>query len=200
MNSAVVLLCSHRKQGRTSKLLQALSNVGNTDIVPFSDVSFQPCIQCAQCSEGHCTMYRDDGLNDLIDKLKKAGGFIIISPLYAPIPSKLSAFLERLTSISYFSQTLRNEPMPLKMKHCSVIGYDSNGRNAGLETLIKSMIRPILTGYDGAGNSEQYKFVESGHIPITGNDNLDEYCCSILRNMNLIRSAENEGRAECNCA
>lgn len=143
-------------------------------------------------------MYRDDGLNDLIDKLKKADGFITISPLYAPIPSKLSAFLERLTSISYFSQTLLNEPVPLKMKYCSVIGYDSSGRNADLEMLIKNIIRPILTGYEGAGNPEQYNFVEEGDIQTTGNDSLNEYCCSILKKMNLIRSAENENRAECN--
>lgn len=125
-------------------------------------------------------------MNDLIDRLKAADGFVLISPLYAPIPSKLSAFLERLTSISYFSQTLLNEPLPLSRKACSVIGYDSNGRNTDLETLIKSIVRPILIGYEGKGNQENYIFLESGNIQTTDRENLDQYCCSILKEMYLV--------------
>ncbi len=199
MNKIVTLLCSHRKDGKSSLVLEALSDCNNGDAVLFSDVSFKPCVHCANCRNGHCVKYLNDGFNDLIDKIKLSDGFIVFSPLYSPIPSKLSAFLERLTSVSYFAQTLYNEEVPLKMKNCSVIGYDSSGRNSDLEILIKKIINPILTGYVEKGKVEEYKFVELNNFQISS-DNLIEYFYNTFTKMNLTESDINENRIKCNNA
>lgn len=200
MSNIVTLLCSHRKEGKSSLVLETLSDCNNVDAVLFSDVSFEPCVQCAKCRNGHCVKYINDGFNDLVDKIKASGGFIVFSPLYSPIPSKLSVFLERLTSVSYFAQTLYNEELPLKMKNCSVIGYDSSGRNSDLEILIKRIIKPILAGYVQKDTVEEYKFVELNDFQTISSDNLIEYFYNTLKKMNLTESDINENRIKCNNA
>jgi multimeric flavodoxin WrbA len=147
MSDLVVLLCSHRKEGKNTQILEMLAQVKHhVEFVHFAELRFKSCIQCAKCTNGLCKEYVHDGFNALLEKLKHSKRFVIISPLYSPIPSKLSIFLERLTSVTYFSEIHTGGP-PLRGKKCAVIGYDSRGVNREVGELIRKILKPNIIGY-----------------------------------------------------
>lgn len=55
------------------------------------------CIDCRKCRKtGYC-VFKEDGVNECIDLLKKANGFVVASPVYYAGPNgALCAFLDRL--------------------------------------------------------------------------------------------------------
>lgn len=162
MSKIGILFASHRKGGKSKELIDLLLDYShhNFEIIRFSDTSFQPCVQCSRCSiVKQCAKYAD-GFNETIEKLKEAEIIIVVSPLYAPIPSRLAAFLERLTSITY-STKIRSKHIspPLQGKKCSVIGYDSKGVNKMLEKLISDTLEPCFS-YSAEDNVYVYDYID----------------------------------------
>jgi len=73
-----------------------------TDIIQVADVNIGPCRVCGGCRETdlRCVVV-DDDFQTVYDRMKAADGLMIAAPLYFPIPSKMTAFMERAVSVQY---------------------------------------------------------------------------------------------------
>ncbi|MGC9517065.1 MAG: flavodoxin family protein [Methanomicrobiales archaeon] len=83
----VLLMCgSPRLNGNTAQVLekcaQSIENQGlKTETLSLRGKKIQSCIACGKCAKIHqCSL--DDGLNDIIEKIKESEGFIIGAPVY----------------------------------------------------------------------------------------------------------------------
>lgn len=77
---------SPRKKGNTAQIVAECAKVIQaqgirTEVVSFSGKKIESCIACYQCTgTGRCIL--DDGLNEIIAKLRESKGFIVASPVY----------------------------------------------------------------------------------------------------------------------
>ncbi|MCX6694446.1 MAG: flavodoxin family protein [Methanomicrobiales archaeon] len=83
----VLLLCgSPRPGGNTAKVIEecavVLRGLGmDTDTVSLAGRKIESCTACLRCrDEGSCHI--DDGLNEIVGKLRDAEGFIVATPVY----------------------------------------------------------------------------------------------------------------------
>lgn len=83
----VLLLCaSPRKKSNTMEVIEECAkkieeNGLETEILSLRGMKIQSCKACLKCAKIHqCKI--DDGLNDIISKIKKSDGFIVGSPVY----------------------------------------------------------------------------------------------------------------------
>ena len=95
---------SPRKNGNTNHAInmvfQELEKEGiETEIVHIGNKSIRGCIACGKCREipGMCHAFKDDGVNETIEKLKEADGIILGSPVhYSGISGVMKCFCDRL--------------------------------------------------------------------------------------------------------
>lgn len=68
-----------------------------TEIMHVGNKAIQPCIACFKCFEtGYC-IYKTDRVNECVDKLVAADGFIAGTPVYYAGPNgALTSFLDRM--------------------------------------------------------------------------------------------------------
>jgi multimeric flavodoxin WrbA len=77
---------SPKAEGNTAQLMQECARVIEAngiqaEVISFADRKIESCTACGKCSEiGECNI--TDGLNEIIQKLKAAQGFIVGSPVY----------------------------------------------------------------------------------------------------------------------
>ena len=88
------------------------------------------CMNCGKCAEtGYC-VFKDDGVNESIDKLKAAEGFVVGSPVYYAAPNgALCAFLDRM----FF---MKSAPYWHKPSAC-VVNCRRGGASAAFDRLNK---------------------------------------------------------------
>jgi multimeric flavodoxin WrbA len=102
----VVLLCaSPRKKGNTARVLEECSKIINdagveTEIVSLAGMRIESCIACGKCGKtGECS--REDGLNEIISKVKAARGFVVGTPVYfGTARGDLTSALQRIGMVS----------------------------------------------------------------------------------------------------
>jgi len=84
----VILLCgSPKKDGNTAQLLKECARViedngVKTETISLAGKKISACIACGKCEAGAGECSIDDGLNDIIAKIKEARGFVVGSPVY----------------------------------------------------------------------------------------------------------------------
>lgn len=77
---------SPKANGNTAQLLQECAKViqeagVEAEIVSFAGMKIEACIACMKCAKtGECGL--DDGLNEIIGKVKQAEGLIVGTPVY----------------------------------------------------------------------------------------------------------------------
>ncbi len=106
MKKKVILLSgSPRANGNTARLLAEAARVMEdagveTEVVSLSGMRVASCIACGKCEElGECS--QDDGLNEIIAKLKEARGFVVGSPVYfGTARGDVTAALQRIGMVS----------------------------------------------------------------------------------------------------
>lgn len=105
MKKVILLSGSPRKNGNTARLLLEAARVIEADGVETETVSLcgmkvRSCIACGKCEKlGECA--QDDGLNDIIARLKEARGFIVGSPVYfGTARGDLMSALQRIGMVS----------------------------------------------------------------------------------------------------
>ncbi|AXV37881.1 MAG: flavodoxin family protein [Methanobacteriaceae archaeon] len=83
----VLLICgSPRPNGNTAQVLEECAkSIENqsleTEILSLRGKKIQSCIACGKCAELHrCSL--EDGLNEIIEKIRESEGFIIGAPVY----------------------------------------------------------------------------------------------------------------------
>jgi multimeric flavodoxin WrbA len=102
----VLLLCgSPRAEGNTAQLITECARVieaqgVEAEIVSLCDMKIESCIACRKCAElGRCSI--EDGLNEIMDKLRPAKGFIVGSPVYfGTARGDVMAALQRIGYVS----------------------------------------------------------------------------------------------------
>lgn len=97
---------SARENGNTNILLNTvldeLKTQGfETELVTFSKEIINPCKACFTCGGRNNCTFNNDIFNEVFDKMKKADGIILGSPVYsANISSTMQAFLERAAVVA----------------------------------------------------------------------------------------------------
>ena len=101
-----------------------------TEILQLGTKPVRGCIACQKCVKtGYC-VFNDDGVNECIDKLKAADGFVVGSPTYYAGPNgALCAFLDRL----FFC---KSAPYAYKPAAC-VVSCRRGGASASFDRLNK---------------------------------------------------------------
>ncbi|HMK54186.1 MAG TPA: flavodoxin family protein [Methanobacteriaceae archaeon] len=104
--SKVVMICaSPRKKSNTMEVLeecaQVLEGEGlEVEIISLRKQKIDSCHACLKCAKiKKCKL--DDGLNDIIEKVREADGFIVGSPVYfGTARGDLMAALQRMGMVS----------------------------------------------------------------------------------------------------
>ena len=93
---------SSNKQGCTftalSEIEKLLNNEGiETEIFQLGNAELRDCCGCQDCrTKGEC-VFKDDAVNEFIEKAKNADGFVFGSPVYYAHPSgRLLSFMDRV--------------------------------------------------------------------------------------------------------
>ena len=82
----ILLSGSPKPNGNTALLMQECLKVieehgVEAEIVSFAGMKIEACIACGKCStSGECGL--DDGLNEIIEKIRPADGLIVGTPVY----------------------------------------------------------------------------------------------------------------------
>jgi multimeric flavodoxin WrbA len=86
MVNVILLSGSPRKNSNTMDVLDVCAkeiekNGLSTEIIPLRGMTIQSCVACNKCVEkGNCVL--NDGLDKIIEKIRKANGFIPAAPVY----------------------------------------------------------------------------------------------------------------------
>ncbi|MGD1104138.1 MAG: flavodoxin family protein [Terriglobia bacterium] len=86
MPKTVLISGSPKPDGNTMQLMQECAKViqeqgVEAEVISFAGMSIASCTACGKCSEtGKCDI--QDGLNEIIEKVRSAQGFIVGSPVY----------------------------------------------------------------------------------------------------------------------
>lgn len=99
----IALNGSPRPIGNTSNILNEVQDMFEREgvemeIIPLYDYQFVNCNVCMTCEirgDGRC-MDEDDGLNEILERLRAADGLLLAAPTYMnACPSVMQTFLER---------------------------------------------------------------------------------------------------------
>ncbi|GAB4310870.1 MAG: hypothetical protein Kow0019_09030 [Methanobacteriaceae archaeon] len=107
----VLLLCaSPRPKGNTYQVLQecarTIENEGlEAEIISLVGKNIHSCLHCRKCEElKECII--DDGINDIITKIRESEGFIVGSPVYfGTARGDLMSALQRIGMVAWLMIT-----------------------------------------------------------------------------------------------
>jgi len=149
---------SPRKHGCTYTALSEVAGALNangveTDIVHIGSQPVQDCTACGRCRESGYCAFGGDAVNECIDLLKKADGFVVGSPVYYSGPTgSVCSFLDRM----FFN---KSEPYAYKPA-AAVVSCRRAGSTASLDRLNKYF---LISGMPVV--SSQYWNMVHGHTP-----------------------------------
>jgi len=105
MAKVLLISGSPKAEGNTAQLMNECARVireqgVEAEVVSFSEMKIESCTACGKCSEtGECSL--EDGLNDIIKKLRASQGFIVGSPVYfGTARGDVMAALQRIGYVS----------------------------------------------------------------------------------------------------
>jgi multimeric flavodoxin WrbA len=108
MPKTLLISGSPKSEGNTAQLMQECGKViqeqgVEAEVISFAGMSIASCTACGKCSEtGRCDI--DDGLNEIIEKIRGAQGLIVGSPVYfGTARGDVMAALQRIGYISMHS-------------------------------------------------------------------------------------------------
>lgn len=136
-----VIFGSQRDNGTHSKIQNRFEQIETShdiNYIEMSEMKIGACTACEGCTHtGKCVLPggEHDQFNTVFNRLIEADGIFVITPIYAPYPSRLTALMERLLSISFFSHEIGKLEKPLLGKKAAIICYDSG--KIGDETQLK---------------------------------------------------------------
>lgn len=105
---------SARRDGNTAILINTIFSELNkagieTEMVQFSGTIIEPCKACWACGGQKNCVHRKDMFREVFDKMMKADGIILGSPVYsANISANMQAFLERAAVVGDMNRGLLN--------------------------------------------------------------------------------------------
>jgi multimeric flavodoxin WrbA len=106
MAKTLLISGSPKVDGNTVQLVKECAKVikehgVEAEVISFADLKIESCIACGKCSEtGECSI--QDGLNEIIRKLRACQGFIVGTPVY--FGSARGDVISALQRIGYVSK------------------------------------------------------------------------------------------------
>ncbi|MBR2740410.1 MAG: flavodoxin family protein [Oscillospiraceae bacterium] len=135
MSKVLLLNGSPRANGCTATALDEMMNVFaaegvDTELIQVGNKDIRGCIACGRCGElGKCVF--DDLVNEVAEKLDKADGLVVGSPVYYGSPNgTMLAFLDRL----FYSSGKVNKHMKVG---AAVVTCRRGGNTASFDVLNK---------------------------------------------------------------
>ena len=105
MAKVLLISGSPKAEGNTAQLMNECARVirdqgVEAEVISFSEMKIESCTACGKCGESkECSL--DDGLNDIINKLRASQGFIVGSPVYfGAARGDVMAALQRIGQVS----------------------------------------------------------------------------------------------------
>jgi multimeric flavodoxin WrbA len=181
-----VIFGSQRAGGSATKIEGDIRKLGldhEFDFIRMSDLRIEGCIACEKCAKtGKCALpeSRDDMFGEALRRCVESEAMIVITPIYAPYPSRLTAFMERLLSVSFFAYQENKRQRPLLGKKAAVICYGSGKIED--ETQLKILFQKYLM--DDYGFFEvNYDFLNKIEKPNERYGNVNEYVLDVVKGM-----------------
>ena len=123
------LVGSMRKGGNTNRLVQAVLDAAKkagdgveTEVVHLSDLKIGPCHACYEvCAKEPYKCVINDDLQVVFGKMKQADAIVLSSALYFIVPSRLMAFMERLSCVAHLGQFRGLNEHPLEDMPCGLV-------------------------------------------------------------------------------
>ena len=155
-----VVFGSHRRTGKNKEIEDMLTGLPlghELDFIRMADARINGCDSCFICGEEKACVIKDD-FAPILAKLSDADAIFILTPVYAPIPSKLTALFERLTSLLFASQLMNTTQNPLHGKPAAIFSYYSSGiaDETGLKVIFQKF---LMTGY--SFHEVNYKYLNN---------------------------------------
>ena len=112
MNRILAINGSYRDDGITDQAVEALAsaiedNGGQVEIILLREFPIEFCLNCRQCTQqpgvapGICVHH--DGMQELVDKIEQADGYIFASPTnFSSVTALFKRFMERLVVYGYW--------------------------------------------------------------------------------------------------
>jgi multimeric flavodoxin WrbA len=153
------------------------------DFIRMSESRIQGCIACEACAKtGACVLpeNRDDMFRSILKRCVESEAVIVVTPLYSPYPSRLTAFMERLLSVSFFGYLENKRRRPLLGKKAAVICYGS--AKIEDETQLKILFQKYLM--DDYGFFEvNYDYLNKVDDPNAKYGSVDEYVLDVVKSL-----------------
>jgi multimeric flavodoxin WrbA len=123
---------SNRKDGNSYSLLNEIlkeASTLETKIIQVAELNVRPCELCFDsCAEEPFECALEDDLGAILAEMKSAHGVIIACPFYFYVPAKFQAFMERISSLDYFTQERHGQGFsPFNDKPCAHIVVSASG-------------------------------------------------------------------------
>jgi multimeric flavodoxin WrbA len=129
----VIIFGSHRTggtNGAIEKMLKELHTVHTFDFIHLAEKKVEGCTSCHKCGKtGYCVLppSQNDHFQEIFDKMIASDAVLIIAPVYAGIPSRLTALFERMTSVLYDTGLMNTDNNPLLNKKVGIFSYCTGG-------------------------------------------------------------------------
>ena len=168
--------------------LGTAENLGaNTSIYGISGKKVAPCVGCLMCSKKGTICVIKDDFQNFFQEFMKADGIIIGAPVYLmSVPSKLRAYIERLSN-SIFC-THRNKKFP---RLCKPIGVIVQGNRAhGGQEIVQQSIISAFTALKCVVVSADFP---NSYIGVAGQTFGDSKAGSIIKDQEALELSRNLG-------
>ena len=92
---------SSHQHGTTMRALEEMIRVFDengveTEVIQLGGRPIADCLQCNQCQKTGKCVFKDDGVNEFVERAYQADGFVFASPTYFAHPSgRIFSFLDR---------------------------------------------------------------------------------------------------------
>jgi multimeric flavodoxin WrbA len=146
----VLLLCgSPRLEGNTALVLRECAKVLEaeglkTETILLAETHILSCTACGLCSSGECAL--DDGLNEIIGKIREADGFIVGTPVYfGTARGDVMAALQRIGMVSMASDSFLSRKVGGPIAVARRGGHTATIQELLMFFLINDMIVPGST-------------------------------------------------------
>ncbi len=182
-----VIFGSQRPGGTHNKIEEMITslNTGHIfDFIRMHEIKIEGCIDCCQCETTGCCALpasESDLFHNVVDRLVAADAILLVTPTYAPIPSRLTALFERLLSSSFYPYRYNRRPRLLKGKKTAIITYDSG--KIGDEALIKMIFQRFLMD-DYGFTKVYYNYLNNVPNPNDRYSNVIEYVKDVVLHLN----------------
>ncbi len=104
---------SYRNNGITDQTIEALAQAiksagAEVEVILLREYPIEFCLNCRACTQqpgaapGECVLH--DGMQDLIDKIERADGYVLAAPTnFGSVTAIFKRFMERLAVYAYWS-------------------------------------------------------------------------------------------------